>query len=372
MLQSQSQSRPVVALFCAVVDHWGDMGVCWRLVRQLLRHRLRVHWWIDDVAALRDFALEAFRQPGLTILPWHRAAPRPEDRAPLSRCAALIEAFSCGLSDAWWQCWTERPERPAIVLEHLCLAPWGAEVHGLASPHPRIAVTRRYCVPGFDPQTGGLLREPHLAMLDAWRDGAFACLPFLRRLYPWLEPTARRVSLFCYPDAPVEALLAALRTDTQPSVVFVAPGGPHQAITRATGISLTDTITTLDRLTLVPIPRLPQDDYDRLLWSCHLNWVRGEDSFVRAQLAQRPFVWSPYRRPDGAHRDFASAFRQRWGSLAVPITDCDPACQDVTAWQRALAIWPTWQAHCQRWDQYLRQLPELSATLLDMADLAIV
>ena len=49
------------------------------------------------------------------------------------------------------------------------------------------------------------------------------------------------------------------------------------------------------------LPLLTQRDYDHLLWACDLNFVRGEDSFVRAQWAGAPFVWQIYPQDDGAH-----------------------------------------------------------------------
>ncbi len=62
------------------------------------------------------------------------------------------------------------------------------------------------------------------------------------------------------------------------------------------------------RSTLHAIPFLAQDDYDRLLWACDVNFVRGEDSFVRAQWAARPFVWHIYPQAENAHRRKLDAF----------------------------------------------------------------
>jgi uncharacterized repeat protein (TIGR03837 family) len=58
---------------------------------------------------------------------------------------------------------------------------------------------------------------------------------------------------------------------------------------------------TRGALTLRVLPFVPQPDYDRLLWACDINFVRGEDSFVRAQWAARPFVWHIYPQADDAH-----------------------------------------------------------------------
>ena len=59
-------------------------------------------------------------------------------------------------------------------------------------------------------------------------------------------------------------------------------------------------------------PSSPQDRYDQLLWACDVNFVRGEDSFVRAQWAARPFVWHIYPQDDGAHWVKLAAFLARY------------------------------------------------------------
>ena len=56
------------------------------------------------------------------------------------------------------------------------------------------------------------------------------------------------------------------------------------------------------------MPYLPQTAYDELLWACDLNFVRGEDSLVRALWAGQPFVWQIYPQHDGAHHAKLDAF----------------------------------------------------------------
>ena len=81
------------------------------------------------------------------------------------------------------------------------------------------------------------------------------------------------------------------------------------------------------RLSLHAIPFVAQDDYDRLLWLSTVNFVRGEDSFVRAQWAARPFAWHIYPQADGAHWRKLDAFVDRYvagsrpgpGSGAAPV-----------------------------------------------------
>jgi uncharacterized repeat protein (TIGR03837 family) len=60
------------------------------------------------------------------------------------------------------------------------------------------------------------------------------------------------------------------------------------------------------------IPFIAQDDHDKLLWSCDINFVRGEDSSVRAQWAARPFVWHLYPQSEQAHLAKLRAFTDRY------------------------------------------------------------
>ncbi|MEQ1488588.1 MAG: elongation factor P maturation arginine rhamnosyltransferase EarP, partial [Methylotenera sp.] len=65
---------------------------------------------------------------------------------------------------------------------------------------------------------------------------------------------------------------------------------------------------TRKNLTVQVLPFLSQADYDQLLHSCDLNFVRGEDSWVRAIWAGKPFIWQPYIQTENAHLEKLNAF----------------------------------------------------------------
>lgn len=41
-----------IDIFCTIIDNFGDIGVCWRLAKQLQQeYQLTVRLWVDDLAS---------------------------------------------------------------------------------------------------------------------------------------------------------------------------------------------------------------------------------------------------------------------------------------------------------------------------------
>ncbi len=308
-------------IFCKVVDNFGDAGVCWRLARILHReHELHIRLWIDDLATLRalhpalDPVAAVQQVEDITVCRWQDAAPLPD------AAAVVIEAFGCGLPDTYVAAMAASTRPPLwIVLEYLSAESWVDQHHGLSSPHPKLPLPRYFFFPGFTPATGGLLREADLQSrrnaFDAaarqafWRDMGFTDV----------VENALTVSLFAYDHAPVVELLAAMARDAKPVVVAVPAGGLMPVVRSFFGAAADDDGPwRRGMLEVRALPFLPQARYDEWLWASDLNFVRGEDSLVRAQWAARPLVWQPYRQDDGAHQRKLQAFLGRYGAGLVP------------------------------------------------------
>lgn len=278
-------------IFCKVVDNFGDAGVCWRLARQLAREQdWRVRLWIDEIGPLCglrpgvDAGRERQEIDGVEIRPWRIPFPEVEP------AQIVIEAFACE-PPAGYVATMARIRPVWLNLEYLSAEDWVAGCHGMASPHPSLPLTKHFFFPGFAAGTGGLIRE---------RDADFG----MRRPAPALA-----VSLFCYDNPALPRLLDAWVTGDEPIVCHVADGMPRHGVAAWLGEDLAPGAEARrGALALRAMPFLPQPEYDCLLGSCDLNFVRGEDSFVRAQWAQRPFVWQIYPQGESAHDAKLEAF----------------------------------------------------------------
>lgn len=286
-------------IFCTVIDNHGDLGVCWRLTRQLLAQGQSVRLWVDDASALTWMAPEAPTLPKLQVLPW-AAASQSEELKSLKPTDVWIEAFGCTLPEAFVAHGVAtHPQQPAwINLEYLSAEDWVPRMHGLPSPvmsGPAKGWTKRFFYPGFTADTGGLLRETDLQE----RQKRFDRAAWRNKHAPDLAPGGLLISLFCYEPATLPQLLAQLAGT--PHHLLVTPGRPLAAVQQAlAGMAEHPSWSTL--------PYTDQNGFDEMLWACDLNFVRGEDSLVRALWAGQPFIWHIYPQDDNAHHAKLEAF----------------------------------------------------------------
>ncbi|MBI1173752.1 MAG: elongation factor P maturation arginine rhamnosyltransferase EarP [Sideroxydans sp.] len=301
-------------IFCTVVDNYGDIGVCWRLARQLANeHDVAVRLWVDDLASLQrlcpavDPLLAVQQQSGIEVRHWTLSFPEVEP------AQLVIEAFACELPERYVAAMANQQRKAVwLNLEYLSAEDWVAGCHKLPSPHPRLPLMKYFFFPGFTPQTGGLLLERDLlARRDAFQNDPQAIAAYWQTLaLAAPRPDELRVSLFCYENPVLPELLHAWAQGEQPVTCLVPEGrvlsqlaGFFGQIQGGAGVAW-----QRGNLRLHVLPFVEQESYDRLLWACDINFVRGEDSFIRAQWAAKPCVWHIYPQHDGVHMQKLRAF----------------------------------------------------------------
>lgn len=319
-------------IFCQVVDNYGDIGVCWRLARDLHAKGVAVRLWLDDASHLPWLAPDA-ASSGIALMAWQDAAQHYQPGA------VLMATFGCVLPPAVLQTGEALPaqQRPLwLNVEHLSAETYVERMHLL--PSPRFAPdgsswNQVFFYPGFSPATGGLLREADLHQ----RQAAFDKNIWLAAQGIAPAPGAKLISLFAYEPARLAQWLHILSQQGQPQHLLVCAGRGQAAFVQ--------TVTQLglqanQQLSWTLLPFLPQAEFDQLLWACDVNMVRGEDSWLRAIWAGKPFVWQIYEQDDAAHEDKLAAFMQR---AALPA-----AVQNIYRWWNGMpSAPPDWSALTQ-------------------------
>ncbi len=373
-----------VHLFCRVIDNYGDIGVCWRLARQLVHeHALNVTLWVDDLLSFQilcrdiDPTLHFQHIFGVAVKHWLDAFVQ----IPVIETAdVVIEAFGCRLPKSYIAAMAVRVPVPVwLNLEYLSAETWIEGCHTMQSVHPSLPLIKYFFFPGFSNKTGGVLVERDLpAQRKKFQNDPKAIADFFDKLELNVPPNTAVISLFCYPSAPVENLFRALISGSRKVICIVPEGVAHEAVSTflqqsaRAGLAATQGV-----LTVHVLPFISQPEYDKLLWACDLNFVRGEDSFVRAQWAARPFIWHIYPQDEFAHMRKLDVFLDRY-LVGVP-DDAAKLQADIwhawngeeedrrmfgSAWLAFRDALPKLEEHASLWADQLLQNGDLATNLL--------
>jgi len=328
-VKSDTPSSPSLRwdIFCRVIDNHGDLGVCWRLSADLAQRGHTVRLWVDDASALVWMAPQGCA--GVTVHAWPDDVTLHAltDDKTFKVSDVVVEAFGCELPEAFQARMAQGTPPVWINLEYLSAEDYVARSHGLASPvmsGPAHGLTKWFFFPGFTADTGGLLREPNgLAAGTTTPSGNTPSRVHANQTQPskfdratWLsalpldQPISADeclISLFCYEPAALPDLLTQLSQTDEPIRLLVAQGRPSAAVAAATQARHMPSAGT-GTLHISQLPYFSQTEFDHLLWACDINFVRGEDSLVRALWAGQPFVWHIYPQDDLAHHDKLHAF----------------------------------------------------------------
>ena len=350
-------------IFCKIVDNFGDIGVCWRLARQLQsEHGLKIRLWIDDLGVAKKIIsslnIAEICQVCDEITVLKLPSADKEGEADFSKAAeVVIEAFACGLPPAYLAA-MEQQQSKWINLEYLSAEPWVADFHAKLSPQAN-GLKRYFYFPGFTDPAGGLIREREI--LGRRYDKSRSDLDALK------------ISLFCYSQTPIHDLLLALAESNQQINCYVPTSSILPQIASFFNQETIDVGDYLNRnnLHVHIIPFLSQTDYDALLHDCDINFVRGEDSWVRAIWAGKPFIWQPYFQDENTHIKKLNAFLD----LFYAASDAaQVACEIHSAWVLGQFSNEVWQSYLDNlsaineltWQQSnkLAKLDDLAAKLV--------
>src|SRR5947209_16966393 len=103
-------------LFCRVVDNFGDVGVAWRLARQLVHeHHKALRLWLHDLTVLAklcpaiDPAYDVQRVEGVEVV----RLREPYD--PVAVADVVVETFGCDPPDDYVIAMAQRTPRPRWI-----------------------------------------------------------------------------------------------------------------------------------------------------------------------------------------------------------------------------------------------------------------
>ncbi len=374
-------------IFCRVIDNLGDAGVCLRLARELAGRGQLIELWIDRPGIL-DW-MEPSLHPHIKVFDWPNEGAMTEhtndDQGGVSTTGyglndsidVIVEAFGCEIPESFKKILSKQAEQGTqktqwINLEYLSAESYAEQNHGLLSPvlsGPGVGAKKWFFYPGFTERTGGLILEQsvHQKIIQSQPSPP----PSLSR-----RKTRLRVGLFCYAHAPLKSLLDTIKHQdwADNGITLNIPQGEAQRIVNQS----IDEFASHDGLSHVDIDvcnfdRLTQNEFDEMLWSNDLNFVRGEDSLVRAIWVGKPWIWQIYKQSDGAHETKLNAL--------LDLLNCPHFVKEIhwswnqcsgdtftLASMRDVEKWSQWSAWCLQIRSKLTEQADLVTQLMAFVD----
>lgn len=386
MNKQVNYNAPHWDVFCAVVDNYGDIGVTWRLAKQLhAEYGITINLWVDDLKSFSHIlpkldplaSIQCFY--GVNIYQWNQ--PLDINFIPGE---LLIEAFACELPSqvieviesqhqAYKQSNGHAIAPPTwINLEYLSAEDWVNGCHGLPSMQPS-GIKKHFYFPGFTRESGGLICESSLFdERDQWQSDVSNKMALFSQLnLKGIESSDTVISVFSYESTALTQLCKHWTKGTfdqtsdviTPIHALIPKGKSLSSLASFLDIPI-DSINsgqsfTVDHLTIHVLPMTDQTQFDRLLWSCDLNIVRGEDSFLRAQWAAKPFIWHIYPQEDDYHlvklQAFVNIYIQKldddiatnWSKTNFAFNQQD--ADVVKHWQKLISAQLPLLQHAKQW-----------------------
>ncbi|MBW0454196.1 MAG: elongation factor P maturation arginine rhamnosyltransferase EarP [Candidatus Kinetoplastibacterium crithidii] len=357
-----------IDIFCKIIDNYGDIGFSWRLANDLANnYNCIVRLIVDNLTTLSSINSKINSNSkyqiidNIQILDWNS-----DYILEIKPAELIIETFSCKIPDEYIHkiienrsCW--------INIEYLTAESWIESCHLLPSKISKNS-NKFFFFPGFNDKTGGIILEPNLIKKrNVFQESLSTQMSFLKTLGiddNLLKERSNKIFcyLFCYNTTPIEDIIKGFIKLNKEIVIFANIGNPILQFAKYYDHTM---------IKIIKIPFIDQNDFDKLLWSMDVNFVRGEDSFIRAIWSGRPMIWNIYKQKDNIHINKLDY----WINIYNPPISVKKLMYSWNKNNSNLLIksiqesfsyenWIKWQKHAKNWSNNLSQQSSLSFRLL--------
>lgn len=277
-----------ISVLCKVVDNFGDVGVAWRLCKQLsiinyqlpIKEKYQIALIVDDLGAFNkidnrvkcDSVYQVVDE--IEIYDWNdsKFCHKVFSENDGEKLSLILELFQCGRPE-WMEkiLFEEKLERTVniIMVDYLTAEKYAEDFHKLASLTRSKKVQKVNFMPGFTEKTGGLIIDKQWEKISEYdNEGAALVFTYERNWTP---------------------LVSAL-TQSNIKKVLIAQGRGKDSFIQAWNKNNTKE--------LFELPYLNQNEWDEMMKKCSVLFIRGEESMSRACLSGIPFVWHAYPQSD--------------------------------------------------------------------------
>ena len=284
-----------IDIFCQVIDNYGDVGVAYRLAREFKRvyPNKKLRFVINQIEELNLIR----KSEDIEII-LYKDISKIENSADL-----IIESFGCEIPKEYMDK-ALKNSKLIINLEYFSAEKWVDDFH-LQESFLGGNLKKYFFIPGLSEESGGILLDNEF--LER-KKKVEANKEYYLEKFGIKEKYDLIGSVFSY-EKNFDSLIEELKKLDKKIILLIL-----SEKTQKNFIKYFDNGNNYDKIKFVKLPFFTYDKYEELLALCDFNLVRGEDSFVRALLLGKPFLWHIYPQDENTHIEKLESFLEKYCS----------------------------------------------------------
>lgn len=284
-----------IDIFCQVIDNYGDVGVAYRLAREFKRvyPNKKLRFVINQIEELNLIR----KSEDIEII-LYKDISKIENSADL-----IIESFGCEIPKEYMDK-ALKNVKLIINLEYFSAEKWVDDFH-LQESFLGGNLKKYFFIPGLSEKSGGILLDNEF--LER-KKKVEANKEYYLEKFEIKEKYDLIGSVFSY-EKNFDSLIEELKKLDKKIILLIL-----SEKTQKNFIKYFDNGNNYDKIKFVKLPFFTYDKYEELLALCDFNLVRGEDSFARALLLGKPFLWHIYPQDENTHIKKLESFLEKYCS----------------------------------------------------------
>ena len=315
-------------IFCEIIDNYGDIGVVYRTAKELQKifPKSKIRVFLNRLDEFKKINSQVIDLPSQNIdgIEYITFDYLRDNANKLLTAQVIIEAFGCQIPEEYIEIAYDNSEL-LINLEYLSAEDWIEDFHLQSSPLGRGKLKKVFFMPGFTEKSGGVIADSnYLERIQRVLENK----EFYEKKYlSDIEDRENKIigTLFSY-EKNFTPLLEDLKK-LDKDVVILAMGEKTQDSLRKIlkNFSIEDFRNSLKygKIEIRFLNFLNQEEYEELINIVDFNFVRGEDSFIRAVLTGKPYMWHIYCQEEYAHMDKIEGFLDKYRKVIENFSDED-------------------------------------------------
>ena len=305
-----------IDIFCEIIDNFGDIGVVYRISKELkkifqnVRIRIVLNR-LEEFKAINKKVKDVDYQEidGLICVTEKYVK---ENMESFGVSDVFIEAFGCNVPEEYVKTAKEN-SKLWINLEYLSGEKWIEDFHLCESLIDSKTLKKIFFMPGFSEKSGGVIIDS--GFLERMKFGKENRDEVLKKYFKDFDLKDKFIgTVFSY-EKNFENLLETLKNYEKETVLLLMGEKTQKSFSEILKKNLTEdygNIVKYGKITMIYSDFFSQEEYEEIISASDFNFTRGEDSFVRGIILGKPFMWHIYLQEEKAHMDKIKAFTERF------------------------------------------------------------